>query len=78
MSDEKTLSPFEVDITYPSAFLWFWPLWACRRGMHLWDQVLTSEDCFLCCDKCGLMIEFEGITIDGDCKLLKKEKSDAE
>lgn len=35
-------------------FLWLWRKLNCRRRIHLFDEVLSSDDHYLSCDACGL------------------------
>ena len=51
-----------LGITYPSIFgnAFVWAIWArlfCRRGWHLWDEVLSIESHSLFCDACELDLE---------------------
>jgi hypothetical protein len=53
-------------ITYPSFLCrpWILRLWRrflCRRGWHLWDEVISSEGRSLVCDACELDIEVASI-----------------
>ncbi len=43
-------------ISYPAIFRLFWSSWLCKRGYHLFDEVLSSGDHYLHCDICGFEV----------------------
>jgi len=53
-----------LGITHPVP-MWFLPLWKlimCKRNMHCFDEVLSSDGSWcLYCDACGLTVNIESV-----------------
>lgn len=53
-------------ITYPiffcfKPFFWLWKRICCRRGWHLFDEVWSTDNHYLHCDVCELVVNIESI-----------------
>ena len=54
-------------LTYPKMFrfrlcLWVWKKINCSRKMHLFDEVGTTEQHYLNCDACNLIVNITTIS----------------
>ena len=54
----------------PRWLLWMWRKLLCKRGIHLWDEVLSSAGgkeenggwrWYFCCDACQIEVNVEGV-----------------